>query len=387
MITPGTLFEEFGFNYIGPIDGHDLDALIPTLQNLRRAEGPAVPARHHAKGQGYKLAEADPDPVPRRRQVRCRQWHRAGQGPGKPTYTQVFGDWLCDMAKADPRWSASPRRCAKAPAWCASPGVPAALLRCRHRRAARGDLRRRPGLRRHAAGGGDLFDLPAARLRPADPRHRLQNLPVVFAIDRGGLVGADGATHNGAFDLSYLRCIPNMVVMTPATRTNAGKMLYTAFRHRRPQRRALPARQRPGRESNPGWEPCRSARAKCAAGQARRAAGLRQPCWRRRSRRPKRWMPRWPTCASSSPGCRTDPPTRRQPRPAGEHRGERLIGGAGRWRARWSQPGCTPLLRLACPTASSTTAIRSALLLAEAAWTRRHRRKRDRETWPRTANS
>ena len=122
MFVPGTLFEEFGFNYIGPIDGHDLDSLIPTLQNLRQLKGPQFLHVVTSKGQGYKLAEADPILYHGVSQVRRHQRHRVRQGRGKLTYTQVFGDWLCDMARGRQRgWSASPRRCARARAWCASP--------------------------------------------------------------------------------------------------------------------------------------------------------------------------------------------------------------------------------------------------------------------------
>ena len=121
MIAPGTLFEEFGFHYFGPIDGHDLDALIPTLENLRKLKGPKFLHVITKKGQGYKLAEADPILYHGVAKFAPGEGIKAGKGPGKLTYTQVFGDWLCDMAKADSGWSASPRPCAKAPAWCASP--------------------------------------------------------------------------------------------------------------------------------------------------------------------------------------------------------------------------------------------------------------------------
>ena len=100
MVLPGTLFEEFGFNYIGPIDGHDLDALVPTLQNMRELERAAVPARGHEEGPGLQARRGRPDPLSRRRQVRSQRTASSAKARGKPTYTQVFGDWLCDMARA-----------------------------------------------------------------------------------------------------------------------------------------------------------------------------------------------------------------------------------------------------------------------------------------------
>ena len=153
MFAPGTLFEEFGFNYIGPIDGHDLDSLIPTLQNLRKLKGPQFLHVITKKGQGYKLAEADPILYHGVSKFDAANGIQAGKSGGKPTYTQIFGDWLCDMAAADPRLVGI------TPAMREGSGLvrfaeefPAALLRCRHRRAACRHLRRRTGLRGHEAG-------------------------------------------------------------------------------------------------------------------------------------------------------------------------------------------------------------------------------------------
>ncbi|ATE60260.1 1-deoxy-D-xylulose-5-phosphate synthase [Thauera sinica] len=232
MITPGTLFEEFGFHYYGPIDGHDLDALIPTLQNLKKLKGPQFLHVITKKGQGYKLAEADPVLYHGVSKFDHTAGIQSGKGGGKPTYTQVFGDWLCDMAAIDKRIV----------------GITPAM-------------REGSGLVRFAQEYPDRYydvgiaeqhavtfaaGLACEGLRPVVAIYStflqraydqlihdvaLQNLPVVFAIDRGGLVGADGATHHGAFDLSCLACIPNMVVMAPADENECRQMLYTAARH------------------------------------------------------------------------------------------------------------------------------------------------------------
>ena len=232
MISPGTLFEEFGFHYYGPIDGHDLDALIPTLQNLKKLKGPQFLHVITRKGQGYKLAEADPILYHGVSKFDHTAGIQTSKGGGKLTYTQVFGDWLCDVAKADPR------------VVCITPA-----------------MREGSGLVRFAQEFPErYFDVGIAEqhavtfaaglacegLKPVVAIYStflqraydqlihdvaLQNLPVVFAIDRGGLVGADGATHHGAFDLSYLACIPNMVVMTPADENECRQMLYTALHH------------------------------------------------------------------------------------------------------------------------------------------------------------
>ena len=229
MVTPGTLFEEFGFNYIGPIDGHNLDVLVSTLGNLKKLEGPQFLHVVTRKGKGYEPAEKDPilyhgvtkfDPD-------------AGITPksgAKPTYTQIFGDWLCDMAALDSRLIAI---------------TPA--------------MREGSGLVRFSQEYPDrYFDVGIAEqhaltfaaglacegLKPVVAIYStflqraydqlihdicIQNLPVLFGIDRAGLVGADGPTHAGSFDLSYLRCLPNMVVMAPSDENECRQMLYTAF--------------------------------------------------------------------------------------------------------------------------------------------------------------
>ena len=230
MISPGTLFEEFGFNYIGPIDGHDLDALIPTLQNLRKLKGPQFLHVITKKGQGYKLAEADPILYHGVGKFDAVNGIDQAKGGGKPTYTQVFGDWLCDQAKADARLVGI------TPAMREGSGLVRFAKEFPQRYFDVGIAEQ------HAvtfAGG-----LACEGMKPVVAIYStflqraydqlihdiaLQNLPVVFAIDRGGLVGADGATHNGAFDLSYLTCIPNMVVMTPSDENECRRMLSTAF--------------------------------------------------------------------------------------------------------------------------------------------------------------
>jgi len=230
MIAPGTLFEEFGFQYYGPIDGHDLDALIPTLENLRDLKGPKFLHVITKKGQGYKLAEADPILYHGVSKFAPGEGIKSAKGPGKLTYTQVFGDWLCDMARADSRLI----------------GITPAM-------------REGSGLVRFAKTFPDRYydvgiaeqhavtfaaGLACEGLKPVVAIYStflqraydqlvhdvaLQNLPVVFAVDRGGLVGADGPTHHGTFDLSFVTCIPNMVVMTPADEAECRRMLSTAY--------------------------------------------------------------------------------------------------------------------------------------------------------------
>ncbi len=230
MIAPGTLFEEFGFHYFGPIDGHDLDVLIPTLENLKKLKGPKFLHVITKKGQGYKLAEADPILYHGVAKFAPGEGIKSAKGPGKLTYTQVFGDWLCDMAKADSRLV----------------GITPAM-------------REGSGLVRFAKEHPDRYydvgiaeqhavtfaaGLACEGLKPVVAIYStflqraydqlihdvaLQNLPVVFAVDRGGLVGADGPTHHGTFDLSFVTCIPNMVVMTPADEAECRSMLSTAY--------------------------------------------------------------------------------------------------------------------------------------------------------------
>ncbi|MGH8705813.1 MAG: 1-deoxy-D-xylulose-5-phosphate synthase [Burkholderiales bacterium] len=246
MVTPGTLFEEFGFNYIGPIDGHDLDALIPTLSNIKKLRGPQFLHIVTRKGQGYKLAEDDPV-----------TYHGPGKfdpsegikkaAAGKPTYSQIFGDWLCDMARLDERLI----------------GITPAM-------------REGSGMVRYSSEYPErYFDVAIAEqhsvtfaaglacegLKPVVAIYStflqrgydqlihdvaVQNLPVLFALDRGGLVGGDGQTHNGAFDYAYLRAVPNLVVMAPADENECRQMLYTGFQLNGPAAVRYPRGSGPG---------------------------------------------------------------------------------------------------------------------------------------------
>jgi 1-deoxy-D-xylulose-5-phosphate synthase len=246
MVTPGTLFEEFGFNYIGPIDGHNLDVLLSTLSNLKKLEGPQFLHIVTRKGKGYEPAEKDPilyhgvtkfDP----------DTGITPKSGAKPTYTQIFGDWLCDMAAVDSRLI----------------GITPAM-------------REGSGLVRFSQEYPDrYFDVGIAEqhaltfaaglacegLKPVVAIYStflqraydqlihdicIQNLPVLFGIDRAGLVGADGPTHAGSFDLTYLRCLPNMVVMAPSDENECRQMLYTGFQIDSPAAVRYPRGSGPG---------------------------------------------------------------------------------------------------------------------------------------------
>ncbi len=236
IVVPATLFEKFGFNYIGPIDGHDLDSLIPTLENIKHLKGPQFLHVVTKKGQGYKLAEADPV-----------KYHAASgkfdpavgfvapATPPKTTFTQVFGHWLCDMAQQDPRLVGI------TPAMREGSGMVEFEKRFPDRYFDVGIAEQHAVT--FAAG------MAAEGLKPVVAIYStflqrgydqlihdvaIQNLPVVFALDRAGLVGADGATHAGAYDIPYLRCIPNMSVACPADENECRKLLTTAFEQDHP---------------------------------------------------------------------------------------------------------------------------------------------------------
>lgn len=234
MVVPGTIFEEFGFNYIGPIDGHDLDSLVPTLQNVRRlaieGNGPQFLHVVTKKGQGYKLAEADPTLYHGPGKFDPSQGIAPAATPSKKTFTQVFGQWLCDMAEKDERLIGI------TPAMREGSGMVEFEQRFPNRYYDVGIAEQ------HAvtfAGG-----LACEGLKPVVAIYStflqrgydqlihdvaLQDLPVVFALDRAGLVGADGATHAGVYDIPFLRCIPNMLVMVPSDEAECRALLSTAF--------------------------------------------------------------------------------------------------------------------------------------------------------------
>ncbi len=254
MVTPGTLFEEFGFNYIGPIDGHDLDVLLDTLSNIRKLSGPQFLHIVTQKGKGYALAEEN-----------CLLYHGVSKFDStqgilaqplssgadgliaKPTYTQVFGQWLCDIAAQDERVVGI------TPAMCEGSGLTQFAERFPERYfdvgiAEQHALTFAAGLA--CDGYKPVVAIYSTFLQRAYDQliHdiAIQNLPVVLAIDRGGLVGADGATHAGSFDLSYLRCIPNMTVMAPADENECRAMLYTAMQLNSPSAVRYPRGTGPG---------------------------------------------------------------------------------------------------------------------------------------------
>ena len=230
LIIPGTLFEELGFNYIGPVDGHDLSALLTTIRNLRQLHGPQLLHVITKKGKGYAPAEADPvkyhgvtpfDPV---------RGIVSSKAPSKPTYTKIFGDWICDMAARDPRLVAI------TPAMREGSG----LVRfqkeypdqyCDVGIAEQHSVTVAAGMA--CEGLKPVVAIYSTFLQRGYDQviHDVvnQKLPVLFAIDRAGLVGADGPTHNGSYDLTFLRCLPEMVVMTPCDENECRQMLYTGF--------------------------------------------------------------------------------------------------------------------------------------------------------------
>jgi 1-deoxy-D-xylulose-5-phosphate synthase len=246
MVTPGTMFEEFGFNYIGPIDGHDLDVLVDTLSNIRKLEGPQFLHIVTQKGKGY--AHAEEDSVLYHGVGKFDPDHGITTKPaGHPSYTQIFGDWLCDMAAHDARLVGI------TPAMCEGSGMVEFAEKHPQRYfdvgiAEQHALTFAAGLA--CDGYKPVVAIYSTFLQRAYDQliHdvAIQNLPVVLAIDRGGLVGADGATHSGNYDLSYLRSIPNMTVMAPADENECRMMLSTAFKLDTPSAVRYPRGTGPG---------------------------------------------------------------------------------------------------------------------------------------------
>ena len=239
MVSPSTIFQEFGFNYFGPIDGHDLTALIPMLQNVRRlaleGRGPQFLHVVTRKGQGYELAEADPVLYHGPSTFNPEEGVQKPATPPKKTFTQVFGEWLCDMAHADPLLIGI------TPAMREGSGLVEFEKNFPKRYYDVGIAEQHAVT--FAAGMACEGMKPVVAIystflqRASDQLIHdvaIQDLPVLFALDRAGLVGADGATHAGAYDIPFLRCIPNMLVMTPADEAECRDLLTTAFHQPHP---------------------------------------------------------------------------------------------------------------------------------------------------------
>ncbi|MDQ7915919.1 1-deoxy-D-xylulose-5-phosphate synthase [Pseudomonas sp. 102515] len=254
MLVPGTLFEELGWNYIGPIDGHDLPTLVTTLRNLRDAKGPQFLHVITRKGKGLSIAEADP--IGYHAITKLEPLDAKPKRPGAPKYSNIFGDWLCDMAAAD----------AKLVGITPAMKEGSDLIRFAERYPER------------------YFDVAIAEqhavtlaaglacdgMKPVVAIYStflqrgydqlihdvaVQNLDVLFAIDRAGLVGEDGPTHAGSFDLSYLRCIPGMVIMAPSDENELRRLLTTGYRHQGPAAVRYPRGSGPNAALDPGLEP------------------------------------------------------------------------------------------------------------------------------------
>ncbi len=248
MVVPGTLFEELGFNYIGPIDGHDIDMLVSTLENLKHITGPRFLHIVTQKGKGYPPAEKDPlayhgvpafDPS-----KDCLP--KSAPSP-HPTYTEVFGEWLCDMAAKDERLLGI------TPAMREGSGL-VKFSQCYPRRYFDVAIAEQHAVTLAAGqacqGAKPVVAIYSTFLQRAYDQMihdvAIQKLDVLFALDRAGLVGPDGPTHAGSFDYSYMRCIPNMLVMAPADENECRQMLYTGFMHEGPASVRYPRGKGPG---------------------------------------------------------------------------------------------------------------------------------------------
>ena len=235
LVVPATLFEKFGFNYIGPIDGHDLESLIPTLENIRQLDGPQFLHVVTKKGRGYDLAEADPIAYHGPGKFDPEVGLQSPATPQPPTFSQVFGRWLCDMAEHDPRLVGI------TPAMREGSGMVEFHQRFPRRYYDVGIAEQHAVT--FAAGMACEGVKPVVAIystflqRAYDQLVHdvaLQNLPVVFALDRAGLVGADGATHAGAYDIPFLRCIPNLAIACPADEAECYRLLSTAYEQNQP---------------------------------------------------------------------------------------------------------------------------------------------------------
>ncbi len=255
MVVPATLFEKFGFNYIGPIDGHDLDSLVPTLENIRHLEGPQFLHVVTKKGKGYHLAEADPVAYHFPGKMDPAVGVQKPAVPPKPTFSQVFGQWLCDMAEKDERLVGI------TPAMREGSGMVEFDKRFPDRYFDVGIAEQHAVT--FAAGMACEGMKPVVAIystflqRAYDQLIHdvaIQNLPVVFALDRAGLVGADGATHAGAYDIAYLRCIPNMGIACPADENETRQLLTTAYEQSHPVAVRYPRGAGVGVATQPGLQ-------------------------------------------------------------------------------------------------------------------------------------
>ncbi|QWD17552.1 1-deoxy-D-xylulose-5-phosphate synthase [Polynucleobacter paneuropaeus] len=239
MVSPSTIFQEFGFNYFGPIDGHDLDALVPMLQNVRRlaieGRGPQFLHVVTRKGQGYELAEADPVLYHGPSKFNPDEGVKKPTAPANKTFTQVFGEWLCDMANADPLLIGI------TPAMREGSGLVEFEKQFPNRYYDVGIAEQHAVT--FAAGMACEGMKPVVAIystflqRAYDQLIHdvaIQDLPILFALDRAGLVGADGATHAGSYDIAFLRCIPNMLIMTPSDEAECRDLLTTAYHQNHP---------------------------------------------------------------------------------------------------------------------------------------------------------
>jgi 1-deoxy-D-xylulose-5-phosphate synthase len=247
MVSPGTLFEEIGFNYIGLVDGHDTHRLIEVLRNIKQLRGPQLLHIVTQKGKGYEASENDPFGMHALTKIEAKPKRPQAAKPSGPTYSRVFGDWLIDMAGADDRLVAI------TPAMSSGSGMDSFAEQYPER------FHDVAIAEQHAVtfaagmacdGLKPVVAIYSTFLQRAYDQFihdvALQNLNVLFAIDRAGLVGEDGPTHAGSFDLSFMRCIPNLVIMAPSDENECRQMLYTGFQHTGPVAVRYPRGKGPG---------------------------------------------------------------------------------------------------------------------------------------------